>query len=78
MKKRSLMRCRRQQSPSLLLRKKRWKSGKGAPPKTQLDVAKVQAITDAVLLEFPQATASDVRAAIRRKCNNEQFVQKKV
>ncbi|KAL1268834.1 hypothetical protein QQF64_034197 [Cirrhinus molitorella] len=31
----------------------------------------------AVLLEFPQATASDVRAAIRRKCNNEQFVQKK-
>ncbi|XP_026071819.1 uncharacterized protein LOC113051874 isoform X1 [Carassius auratus] len=54
------------------------KSGKGAPPKTQLDVAKVQAITDAVLLEFPQSTASDVRAAIRRKCNNEQFVQKKV
>ncbi|XP_077061894.1 uncharacterized protein LOC143714557 [Siphateles boraxobius] len=52
------------------------KSGKGAPPKGQLDVAKVQAITDAVLQEFPQSSASDVRAAIRRKCNNEQFNQK--
>ncbi|KAK0141864.1 hypothetical protein N1851_020462 [Merluccius polli] len=53
------------------------KSGRGGPPKTQLDVDKGQAITDAVLLEFPQTTVSDVRAAIRQKCNNEQFSQKK-
>ncbi|XP_041831482.1 uncharacterized protein LOC121633476 [Melanotaenia boesemani] len=53
------------------------KSGRGLPPKTQLDVVKVQAITDAVLLEFPQTRISDVRAAIRRKCNNEGFSQKK-
>ncbi|XP_030229461.1 uncharacterized protein LOC115556376 isoform X2 [Gadus morhua] len=52
------------------------KSRKGGPPKTQLDVDKVQAITDAVLLEFRQTTVSDVRAAIRRKCNNEQFSQR--
>ncbi|XP_056597776.1 uncharacterized protein LOC130415833 isoform X1 [Triplophysa dalaica] len=52
------------------------KSGNGGPPKAQLDLVKVQAITDAVLLEFPQTTASEVRAAIRRKCNNEQFSQK--
>ncbi|XP_028422016.1 uncharacterized protein LOC114546991 isoform X2 [Perca flavescens] len=48
------------------------KSGRGGAPKTQLDVDKVQAITDAVLLEFPQTMC-----AIRRKCNNEQFSQKK-
>ncbi|XP_057182769.1 uncharacterized protein LOC130549554 isoform X1 [Triplophysa rosa] len=52
------------------------KSGRGGPPKKQLDVEKVQAITDAVLVEFPHTTASDVRAAIRRKCNNEQFSKK--
>ncbi|GLD68608.1 uncharacterized protein AKAME5_001992100 [Lates japonicus] len=43
------------------------KSGRGTPPKTQLDVVKVQAITDAVRLEFPQTSVSDVRTAIRRK-----------
>nr|XP_055045514.1 uncharacterized protein LOC129431607 [Misgurnus anguillicaudatus] len=32
------------------------KSGKGTAPKTQLDTVKVQAITDAVLEEFPLAT----------------------
>ncbi|KAK9515032.1 hypothetical protein VZT92_025705 [Zoarces viviparus] len=54
-----------------------WKSGKVGPPKRQLDVANVQAITDAVIQEFTQTSASDVRAVIRRKCNNEQFNQKK-
>ncbi|KAK9526338.1 hypothetical protein VZT92_015044 [Zoarces viviparus] len=49
------------------------KSGKVGTPKRQLDVAKVQATTDAVIQEFPQTSASDVRAVIRRKCNNEQF-----
>ncbi|XP_072557509.1 uncharacterized protein [Paramormyrops kingsleyae] len=49
------------------------KSGRGGPPKKQLDAEKVQAITDAVLAQFPHTSASDVRAAIRRKCNNEQF-----
>ncbi|KAK9535966.1 hypothetical protein VZT92_005794 [Zoarces viviparus] len=52
-------------------------TGKVGPPKRQLDVAKVQATTDAVIQEFPQTSASDVRAVIRRKCNNEQFNQKK-
>ncbi|KAK9536001.1 hypothetical protein VZT92_005826 [Zoarces viviparus] len=52
-------------------------TGKVGPPKRQLDVAKVQVTTDAVIQEFPQTSASDVRAVIRRKCNNEQFNQKK-
>ncbi|KAK9533158.1 hypothetical protein VZT92_008306 [Zoarces viviparus] len=41
-------------------------TGKVGPPKRQLDVAKVQATTDAVIQEFPQTSASDVRAVIRR------------
>ncbi|KAK9517644.1 hypothetical protein VZT92_022995 [Zoarces viviparus] len=53
------------------------KSGKEGTPKRQLDVAKVQATTDAVIEEFRQTRASDVRAVIRRKCNNEQFNKKK-
>ncbi|CAM4302929.1 unnamed protein product [Leuciscus chuanchicus] len=53
------------------------KSGKVDSQKSQLDVAKVQAITDAVLAEFPHTSVSDVRAAIRRKCNNEHFSKKK-
>ncbi|CAG5884270.1 unnamed protein product [Menidia menidia] len=54
-----------------------WKVLEGGPPKTQLDVPKVPAITDAVLLEFLQTSVSDVRTAIRRKCYDEQFSQKK-
>ncbi|KAG9279599.1 hypothetical protein AMEX_G5135 [Astyanax mexicanus] len=53
------------------------KSSKGAPLKRQLDVEKVHAITDAVMEEFPNTSASDVRNAIRRKCNNEQFTGEK-
>ena len=34
-------------------------------------------LTDAILLEFPQTSVSDERAAITRKCNNEHFSQKK-
>lgn len=52
------------------------KSVRGGHPKKQLDVEKIQAITDAVLVEFPNTSISDVRAAIRRKCNNEQFNKK--
>lgn len=33
--------------------------------------------TDTVLAEFPGTNVSDVRAVIRRKCNNENFVTKK-
>lgn len=33
-------------------------------------------LTDVVLAEFPHTSASDVRAAIRRKCNNEHFSKK--
>lgn len=53
------------------------KSAKGGLPKTQLDTSKVQAVVDAVIEQFPQATLFEVRAAIRRKCNNEQFSHKK-
>ncbi len=30
-------------------------------------------LTNVVLAEFPHTSTSDVRAAIRRKCNKEQF-----
>uniref|UniRef100_A0AAV2LJ90 BEN domain-containing protein n=1 Tax=Knipowitschia caucasica TaxID=637954 RepID=A0AAV2LJ90_KNICA len=53
------------------------KYGKGEMAKGQLDVIKVQAITDAVIEEFPGSTVSEVRAAIRRKCNNEHFSHKR-
>ncbi|KAM9385279.1 uncharacterized protein KZ484_006846 [Pholidichthys leucotaenia] len=53
------------------------RNGRRDMTKGQLDVAKVQAITDAVIEEFPGTTVSEVRAALRRKCNNEHFSHKR-
>ncbi|XDV23431.1 hypothetical protein PO909_028009 [Leuciscus waleckii] len=43
----------------------------GTQSKDQLDPHKVQALIDTVIKQFPTTTVSEVRALIRRKCNNE-------
>ncbi|XP_051982789.1 uncharacterized protein LOC127643894 [Xyrauchen texanus] len=43
----------------------------GIQSKDQLDPLKVQALIDTVIKQFPTTTVSEVRALIRRKCNNE-------
>ncbi|XP_072572248.1 uncharacterized protein [Paramormyrops kingsleyae] len=53
------------------------KSVAGGTPKDQLDPDKFCALVDTVIAEFPGTNVSDVRAVIRRKCNNESFVFKK-
>lgn len=42
-----------------------------------LDYDLLLSLTDAVVAEFPNTSASVVLAAVRRKCNNEQFAKEK-
>ncbi|XP_048105416.1 uncharacterized protein si:dkey-92i17.2 isoform X1 [Alosa alosa] len=44
--------------------------------KSPLDPAKVNAIIDAVIGHFPGTSPSEIRAVLRRKCNNESFALK--
>ncbi|KAK7891487.1 hypothetical protein WMY93_023450 [Mugilogobius chulae] len=53
------------------------KSGPTGTAKEQLHPEKLNALVDTVIAEFPGTNVSDVRAVIRRKCNNENFVTKK-
>ncbi|XP_051796450.1 uncharacterized protein LOC127531358 isoform X3 [Acanthochromis polyacanthus] len=55
-------------------------TGKARPTgtaKEQLNPEKLSALVDTVIAEFPGTNVSDVRAVMRRKCNNENFVSKK-
>ncbi|XP_042620235.1 uncharacterized protein LOC109075358 isoform X1 [Cyprinus carpio] len=45
--------------------------------KERLNPEKMNALIDTVISEFPGTSQSEVRAVIRRKCNNESFVSKK-
>ncbi|XP_030220371.1 uncharacterized protein LOC115549366 isoform X2 [Gadus morhua] len=53
------------------------KPGLTGTAKEQLNPEKLSALVDTVIAEFPGTNVSDVRAVIRRKCNNENFVSKK-
>ncbi|XP_041853083.1 uncharacterized protein LOC121647589 isoform X2 [Melanotaenia boesemani] len=53
------------------------KPGPTGTAKEQLNPEKLSALVDTVIAEFPGTNVSDVRAVIRRKCNNENFVSKK-
>ncbi|XP_078025322.1 uncharacterized protein LOC144463787 isoform X2 [Epinephelus lanceolatus] len=53
------------------------KPGPTGTAKEQLNPEKLSALVGTVIAEFPGTNVSDVRAVIRRKCNNENFVSKK-
>ncbi|KAJ8393030.1 hypothetical protein AAFF_G00069340 [Aldrovandia affinis] len=49
--------------------------GKKGDTKDQLDPVKVLAIIDTVRDKFPNAEVSEIRALLRRKCNNEGYAK---
>ncbi|XP_059911568.1 uncharacterized protein LOC132460718 [Gadus macrocephalus] len=49
--------------------------GKKGEAKVQLDPEKVEAIIDTVREKFPNTMVSEIRALLRRKCNNEGYTK---